>query len=471
MALPGSPVHPYLPNSESRTKQEMLDVVGVPTIEDLYEQIPPDHCLQRALNLPDALVSELELRRHLSEILARNDSCHDNLSFLGGGCWQHYVPAICDEIAGRSEFFSDVWAGAGPSDHGRNQALFEFSSQIGELVNMDCVSLPTYSWACASGNAIRMAARMTGRSEVLVPGTLDPERLSVIRNYCEPVEMQSHIDITPVAWHAETGQIDLKDVAAKMSASTAAVYFENPSYLGVVEAEGAEISRLAHESGAEVIVGVDPISLGLLAAPADYGADIVVGTIQSLGLHMNCGGTSGGFIATPDDERYVREYATHLLTLCDTVEEGEMGFAVALFEQSSYIGRENANDWMGTFVHLWAVTSAVYMALMGPDGLAQVGDLIIRRSHYAAKTIAELGGVRITFPRGFFKEFVVNFDGTGKTVTEINRELRHRGIFGGKDLTTEFPQLGESALYCVTEVHSQHEIDRLVKELAEVISL
>ncbi len=470
MALPGPLAHPYMPNSAAATKQDMLDAVGVATIDDLYEQIPEDHRLHAPLDLPDQLVSEVELQRHLSEILAKNRSCSDNLSFLGGGCWPHYVPAICDEIASRSEFFSDVWAGAAPSDMGRNQALFEFCSQIGELIDMDCVSLPTYSWACATGNAVRMAARLTGRSQVIVPGTIDPERLAVIRNYCEPEETRSHIEVKTLAWDAETGQIDLDDLAAKLSTDVAAVYFESPSYLGLVESDGAEISRLAHETGVEVIVGVDPISLGLLAAPADYGADIVVGTIQPLGVHMNCGGSAGGFIATRDEERYVREYPTHLLSICGTLEEGEHGFAVALFEQSSYARREHANDWMGTFVHLWAVRSAVYMALMGPGGFSEIGDLIIARSHYAAARISELDGVRLPFPSGFFKEFVVNFDGTGKTVSEINRELRDRDIFGGKDLSSEFPGIGESALYAVTEVHSQSDIDRLVDALSEVVA-
>jgi glycine dehydrogenase subunit 1 len=470
MAPPGSLVHPYMPNSEAATKQEMLDAVGVATIDDLYEQIPSDHWLQQPLELPRQLASELELQRHLSGILAKTESCSDNLSFLGGGCWPHHVPAICDEIASRSEFFSDVWAGTAPSDMGRNQALFEFCSQIAELIDMDCVSLPTYSWACATGNAVRMAARLTGRSRVIVPGTIDPERLSVIRNYCEPEETRGHIEVTTLAWDPQTGRVDLDDLAAKLSTDVAAVYFESPSYLGLVESDGAEIGRLVHDAGAELIVGVDPISLGLLAAPADYGADIVTGTIQPLGVHMNCGGSAGGFIATRDEERYVREYPTHLLSICDTVEEGEHGFAVALFEQSSYARREHANDWMGTFVHLWAVRSSVYMALMGPGGFSEIGDLIIARSHYGAARIGELDGVRLPFPSGFFKEFVVNFDGTGKTVREVNRALRDRDIFGGKDLSAEFPALGQSALYCVTEVHSQGDIDRLVDALSEVVA-
>ncbi|MCL4288844.1 MAG: aminomethyl-transferring glycine dehydrogenase subunit GcvPA [Thermoleophilia bacterium] len=458
-----------MPNSEPRTKQEMLDALGIAEVDELYEQIPADHRIKGDLKLPKALMSELDLRRHLLQTLAKNETCEENLSFLGAGCWQHHVPAICDEIAGRSEFVTNIW-GTTSSDHGRNQALFEFCSQIGELVNMDCVGLPVYSWGCAAGHAIRMAARMTGRREVLIPRSLDPERLSVIRNYCEPAETRNHINVIMVDYDFESGRIDLEDLASKMSQSAAAVYLENPSYLGVIETEGAEVARLAHDCGAETIVGVDPISLGLLAAPADYGADIAVGTIQPLGLHLSCGGSMGGFIAARDEERYVREYPTLLLSLCETVETGERGFTMTLLEQSSYDAREEGKDWTGHTVHLWAIVSATYMALMGPEGFAEAGGSIISRSHYAAKRLDELDGVRIAFPAGFFKEFVVGFDDTGKTVADINLALRRHGIFGGKDLSRDFPELGQSALYCVTEVHSQDDIDRLVDALSEVIS-
>ncbi|MCC6642794.1 MAG: aminomethyl-transferring glycine dehydrogenase subunit GcvPA [Deltaproteobacteria bacterium] len=458
-----------MPNSEPRTKQAMLDALGIADVDELYEQIPEDHRLKDQLGLPEALTSEVDLRRHLLQALAKNETCEENLSFLGAGCWQHHVPAICDEIAARSEFVTNIW-GTPSSDHGRNQALFEFCSQIGELTNMDCVGLPVYSWGCAAGHAIRMAARLTGRREVVLPRSLDPERLSVIRTYCEPRETRNHIDVTMVDYDSESGQLDLDALASTLSRDVAAVYLENPSYLGVIETQGAEVARLAHECGVEVIVGVDPISLGLLAAPADYGADFTVGTIQPLGLHMSCGGSMGGFIATRDDERYVGEYPTLLLSLCETVEAGEHAFVMTLLEQSSYDAREEGKDWTGHTVHLWAVVSAAYMALMGPEGFAEVGKLIISRSHYAATRLGELDGVRIVFPAGFFKEFLVNVDGTGKTVAEINRGLRRHGIFGGKDVSKDFPELGQSALYCVTEVHTQTDIDRLVDALREVIT-
>jgi glycine dehydrogenase subunit 1 len=180
---------------------------------------------------------------------------------------------------------------------------------------------------------------------------------------------------------------------------------------------------------------------------------------------MSGGGGVGGFIATRDEERYAREYPTLLVSVFDTVREGERGFGLTLFEQTSYGSRERGKDWTGNSVYLWTVANAAYMALMGPQGFVDVGELILRQSHYAARRIDELPGVSVRWP-GFFKEFVVDFTGTGKTLDAIDEALRERGIFGGGALAG----LEGCALYCVTEVHTKDDIDRLVEALSEVIA-
>ena len=459
--------HPYMPNSTPEQHRELLDAIGAPDVESLFVQIPASHRLQGGLDLPPALASEATLRRHLLGLLARNESCERNLSFLGGGIWQHHVPAIVDEIARRSEFLTPVW-GTPSSDLGRNQAWFEFASQLGELIGMEFVGLPVYSWGCAEGHAVRMAARLTGRDHVLVQGTISPERLSVIRTYCGSPELAGHIELELLGHDAETGALDLDDLRAKLTLRTAAVLFENPGYLGTFESGAAEIAALARANGSETIVGVDPISLGIVAPPSDYGADLVVGSVQPLGVHMSCGGGAGGFIASRDEERYAREYPTLNLSIGRTM-NGEYGFGMALFEQSSYGSREEGNDWTGNSVYLHAVANAAYMALMGPEGFAEVGRLIIGRSHDAARRLGELDGVRIVFADGFFKEFVIDFTDTGKSVAEVNAALRERGIFGGKDLSGDFPELGQSALYCVTEVHAREDVDQLVAAVEKAV--
>ncbi|HWE58333.1 MAG TPA: aminomethyl-transferring glycine dehydrogenase subunit GcvPA [Solirubrobacteraceae bacterium] len=460
--------HPYMANSAPQLQEELCTAIGVASPDELFAQIPADHITQTPIKLPPALASELELSRHLRITLARNVDCEASLSFLGGGCWQHHVPAVCDEIATRTEFLTPVW-GTPSSDHGRNQAWFEFSSQLGELLELDFVGLPVYSWGCAAGHALRMAGRMTGRREVLISELMDPERLAVIRTYCEPPGMQGHIELRTVATDPATGTLDLDALASAISERTAAVYFETPGALGVIEPNPERIVALARAHGAEAVAGVDPISLGVLAPPGQYGADIAVGPTQPLGVHMNCGGGVGGFIASRDEERYARQYPTLQVSLCPTSEEGERGFSLTLFEQSSYGSRELGNDWTGNSVYLWAVVNAVYMSLLGPTGFSELGELILMRSNYAAARISEIPGVAVSWP-GFFKEFVVDFNETGKTVSEINAGLRTRGIFGGGGLSDSHPQLGQSALYCVTEVHNQEDIDRLTTALTEVLA-
>jgi glycine dehydrogenase subunit 1 len=462
--------HPWMANSVPEMMRAMLAEIGAPAIDSLFEQIPSEHRLRRPLDLPRQLASEAELRRHLISLLNKNKTCEEYLSFLGAGCWQHHVPAVVDEIVGRAEFLTPVW-GSPQSDHGRNQAWFEFNSQLGELLEMDVVQLPVYSWGCAAGHAIRMASRITERYEVLVPRALDPERLSVVRTYCEPSEMERHIEVVIFGTDQKTGQLDLAEIEQKLSDRTAAIYFESPSYTGMIETEPERISQLAHKAGAEVIVGVDPVSLGVLKPPAHYGADIVIGPTQPLGVHMNAGGGVGGFIASRDEERYVRQMNGFLVSITETIKPGQFGFSLASSHQTSYGMRENGKDWTGNSVYLWAIAAAVYMSLLGPNGLRELGELILARSHYAARRIAAIKGVKVPFTSGFFKEFVVDFSATDRTVSAINDGLRQvHGIFGGKDLSQELPELGQSALYCVTEVHTKDDIDRLVSALKEIVS-
>ena len=460
--------HPFMPNSAPAVRRQLLDALGIDNVDELFEQIPPEHRYRAPLNLPPALSSELELRRHMLGFLGRNTSCEEVLNFLGGGCWQHHVPAVCDEVIRRSEFLTPVW-GTPSSDLGRNQSWFEFTSQLGELLDMDLVALPVYSWGCAAGHAIRMAARMTRRNRVLIPRLIDPERRSVIGTYCEPPEMASHIHIDGFDIDPATGLVDIDGLQSRCSSEHAAIYFENPSYLGRIEEQAAEIAAIARRNGAETIVGVDPISLGVIAPPGLYGADIAVGSIQPLGVHMNCGGGLGGFIASRDEPRYAYEYPALMISIGET-SQGEYGFGMALMHQSSYGSREEGKDWTGNSTYLWAIAGAAYMALLGPEGFRELGELIVRRAHYAASLLDRIDGVSISPNRGFFKEFVVNFDATGKTVAKINARLLDADIFGGLDLSGALPELGQSALYCVTELHAQSDLERLAGRLGRICS-
>ena len=458
------PAYPYIPNSAPRIKREMLDAIGVTDVEELYGAIPERLRVAGLLDLPTPLVSEYALRRHVEGTLARNENCADTLSFLGGGCWQHYVPAVCDEIVNRGEFVS-AYYGDTYADHGKLQALFEYASMIGELVELDAVSLPTYDWASAAATSICMAARITERPVAVVPASIGAERRSIVEGYCEP-----WVELVTIPFDPATGLLDLAELRNALSEEVACVYFEVPGFLGTIETQAEEITRLAHDVGALCAVGVDPISLGVLEAPTRYGADLVCGELQSLGVHMHYGGGLAGFVASPDEERFVSEYPTFLIGVGPTSVEGEYAFGEVVWERTSYVQRGDSKEYTGTTQNLWAIAAAAYLALLGPQGLGDLGRGILERARYAGRRLGEIPGVRApALSAPFFKEFVVDFAETGRTVAEINSALRERGIFGGLDLSERYSELGQSALFCVTEMHSQADIDRLADELAEVL--
>ncbi len=457
-------IHPYIPNSVPEVKERMLREIGVRAIDDLYADIPVRLRFSGRMNLPEPLVSEAALKRHVEGILDRNRSCAESLSFLGGGCWPHYVPAVCDEVNRRSEFLT-AYAGEPYEDHGRFQALFEYESMMAELLDMDVVNVPTFDWCQAASTSIRMAGRITKREEALVSDTIGPDRLQVMQNYCRGV-----MSIVRVRHDAATGLMDLDDLAARFTEKTAAVYFENPSYLGFLESQGRQIADIAHARGGLCVVGVDPISLGVIAPPSHYGADIVCGDIQPLGMHMNFGGGLAGFISTRDEERFVMQYPSRLFGIAETAVEGEWGFGDVAYDRTSFGVREKGKEFVGTAAALWGITAGVYLALMGPQGMEDIGRHILQKSQYAMKRIAGIPGLRAPrFHSAHFKEFAVDFTATGKTVAAVNEALLDRGIFGGKDLGGDFPELAGNALYCVTEVHTREDIDTLILALTEVV--
>lgn len=465
MGDPGTgTVYPYIPNSVPAIRDGMLADVGAATTDELYAVIPEAIRLGRPLSLPGPQLSEYDLRRHVEDLLAANRPTSEVLSFLGGGCWPHFVPAVCDEVASRGEFITAYHDGE-RSMLGSYQAQFEFQSMMGELTGMDLVSTTTYDWGTAAASSLIMAIQITGRHQVVVPASIAPVRLREIRTIVGPTAEIAVIGHDPV-----TGALDLAALRAAVSDATAAVYLEVPSFLGFLEPDPTSIGAIAHAAGALYVVGVDPSSLGVLAAPRSYGADIVCGDIQPLGIHMTAGGGNAGFIAAPHEDRYLATVPTLLVSIVPTVHTGEYVFEWANFESISYGLRADSHDFAGTAQTIWAIVAGSYLSLMGPQGMRDLGETIMARGAYARERLASLPGVRIGFTGAVpFKEFVVRFDETGRSVAAINAALRERGIYGGLDLSADFPELGAAALYCVTEIHRQTDIDRLVAALAEIL--
>ena len=461
-------VYPYVPNSVPEIKAQMLKEVGADNVMDLYAEIPEHLKFQGKLKLPEPILDEYSLRRHVEGLLNKNKNCGEYLNFLGSGCAQHFVPAVCDEINGRGEFLT-AYVGESYADHGKWQALFEYASLMGELLDMDVLSCPVYDGTHAAARSLRMASRVTGKKEVLLPKSMSPETFMVVQNYMKGVS-EPAMTIKLVEFDPGTGLLNLDDLKLKISSNSAAVFIENPTYLGLIETQAEEIGEIARDNGAEFVVYTDPISLGVIVPPAQYGATFACGDFQPLGIHMQCGGGQGGFIATGSDMKYINEFTDLMFGLTETVNEGEYGFGEVLFDRTSYGSREKGKEFTGTTTGLWAITAGVYLALLGPRGMEEIGQTIMQKAQYAAKRLSELKGVKPVFGGPFFKEFLVNFDDTGKSVGEINKALLKQEIFGGKDISTEFPESGQSALYCVTEVKTKEEIDRLVHALEGVIS-
>ena len=454
----GQRAHPFMPGDTAATRAQLLAALGLDSIDPLFAQIPAAHRAAALPDLPPALTSELELARHLEETLGRNHVYPAGRLFLGGGIWRHHVPAVVDEIVGRAEFLSPVW-GTPSSDFGRNQAWFEFTSQLGALLEMELVGLPVYSWGAALGHAARMAMRLTGRRRLLVPALMCPERRAVLEGYAASTDPAARLVIEPLPCDA-AGRIDRAAAAAALGPDVAALYYENPAWAGGLQTGARALADLARAAGALVIAGVDPSSLGVIAPPGALGADIAVGSLQPLGIHCHAGGGLGGFIASHDDPRFAAEYPTLLNSLTRTV-DGAMAFALMRFHQSSYGSREDGKDWTGNSTYLWAVGAAAYMALLGPAGFAELGRLILARTALLADTLAAVPGVHVAERRGLFKEVVADLG--PRRAEDVNAALRAAGLSGGL-------AVGDTRLmFAVTECHAEADIAHLGAALAEVL--
>ncbi len=464
------PKHPWIPNSPDEIKKEMLKKIGVDSVEELFSDIPRGIRVKNWDELEIGfgdMLSEIDVRRRIDEILDKNIVFKNPPPFLGGGAWPHYVPPLVKYIMSRSEFLTTYTPYQPEIVQGLMQALFEYQSLMAELLEMDVVNASMYDWASALGEAVLMAARISkGRRKVLVPYTMNPIHYSVLKTYVYPRD----IVVEKVGYDRETGIIDLEDLKNKIDNETLAVYIENPSFLGTIEVNAKDIGEIVHDKNAIYIMGVDPISLGLLEAPGKLGADIVVGDGQPLGLGLNYGGPYLGIFATRDDIKFIRQMPGRIIGLTTTIDGRERAFAMILQTREQHIRRERATSNICTNETLCAIGVAVYIALLGREGFRKIGELIYYRSHYAAKKINEITGVKAPKFKGeFFKEFVIDFNDTGIEYTEIHRRLLDKGVHGGLYLRKWFPEFGESALYCVTELHTKRDIDLLVSLLKNIV--
>jgi glycine cleavage system P protein (glycine dehydrogenase) subunit 1 len=455
--------HPLLPNLDETLVTRMLDRVGASSVDELFEDIPPRVRLKGGLRLPEG-VSEYEVRRETLARLRQNSTPPDALCFLGGGVWPHYVPAAVESITSRQEFYTSYTPYQAEVSQGMLQVLFEYQSLMCDLLGMEACNSSLYDWASAAAEAVRMSGRVTGRRKALIAGNVGPRRRGVIQTYTEPMGME----LETVAFDRSSGALDGDDLRRKLDEETACLYFENPNYFGVLEEQAAEFSSAVQAKGGLAVVGVDPISLSLVKEPGRYGADVAVGEGQPLGIAMNFGGPHLGIFAV-SNIKLARSMPGRLIGITSTVADpGRKAFAMVLQAREQHIRREAATSNICTNQSLMAVAAASYLSLLGKDGFRRLGEAAISNSHYASKRLSRVKGVRAPHFRGaFFKEFAAAY--ARSRADTVYRRLAKKGVLAGYPIDNSFGLGAEAGLYCVTEVHTSSDIERLADALEEAL--
>jgi len=438
----------------------MLGEIGLDLIDELFQDIPGAIKSKAKLAIPPKL-SEMETRKYVEAFLAKNQSTRDVLSFLGAGVWPHHIPAAIDSVISRGEFLTSYTPYQPEISQGTLQSLFEYQSLICDLTQMEYANSSLYDWSTALGEAARMAVRVTGRNEFIIPHYIHPERLGTMSTYCQP----AGIRIVEVNQDRRTGAVDLSDLRRKLSEHTAGVYLEMPSFLGFMEEACDEIAAMTHKNGSLFVIGCEPTSLGAFKPPGELGADVAVGEGQPLGNHMNYGGPLLGIFACRG-EGLLRHMPGRIIGSTTTQDGKQVAYCMALQTREQHIRRAKATSNICTNEALLALGVAMYLSLLGPGGMAELSATIAERTRYAIEQLSKLRHVKTPgFDAFHYMEFTVDFNQTGKKVSQINEALLSAGVQGGLDLSERFPELGQSALYCVTEVHTHRDIDMLSDEL------
>jgi len=446
----------YIPNTEA-DRQEMLARVGVSAIETLFQDIPAEFRYPE-YQLPPAL-SEMEILREMEALAERDDAVDRRPCFLGAGAYRHFVPSVVQALLQRGEFTTAYTPYQPEVSQGTLQSHFEYQSMLAALTGMDAAIVSHYDGATAVAEAVIMALKVAEdkRMRIVISPTLPSQYREVTRTYLEG------LPVTVVGEATAPGQLNV--LAELIDAETACVVTANPDFFGRLYSP-ADMQALAdriHAAGGLLVVSVDPISLGLFQPPGAYGADIVTGEGQSLGNALNFGGPYLGLFATR--MRYVRKTAGRIVGET-TDSEGRRGFTLTLSAREQHIRREKASSNICSNEALNALAAAIYLAVMGKQGLRQVAALCWHNAHYAAARLGAIDGYTVETDGTFFKEFVLRCP---LPVAEINRRLLAKhGIIGGYDLGQVSPARAQDMLVCVTEMNPREEIDRLADALATI---
>lgn len=443
----------YLPNTDEQRRQ-MLQAIGVKTVEDLFSYIPEKLHFKGALNLPGPL-AEPSLVDHMEKLAGKNNA--EAVSFLGGGIYDHYVPAAIDHVLSRSEFYTAYTPYQPEVSQGTLQAIFEYQSMICQLIGTAAANASLYDGATAVAEAALLALNATKGRRLLVAGSLHPWYRRVLDTYLENYEVE--IDTVPI----EGGKLDGEAIKARLGKDVAALIVQSPNFFGIIEDLPAFGKLMAQEKGL-FIVSTDPIALGLLEAPGSLGADVVTGEGQSLGISQSFGGPLLGFMGVTD--KLTRKMPGRVVG--QTVDaNGRRGYVLTLQTREQHIRREKATSNICSNQALCALAASVYMSLMGPEGIREVASQSLVKAAFARKQMAAVPGVELPFAGPFFKEFVLKLP---ESAEKVIAAMADKGYYVGIDLGRFFPELKNHLLMAVTEKRSKTEIIGCAAALREVLT-
>lgn len=438
----------FLPHTREE-EVTMLRTLGVSSTEELFEDIPREVRLNRPLHLPKG-ISEKAAWEEILKLTGKNRHTENYLCFRGAGAYDHYQPRAVKHIISRADFYTAYTPYQPEISQGTLQTIFEFQTCICELTGMDVANASHYDGATALAEAALMAVEATRRGKVAVSSLVHPEYRETMQTYLKRRGVE-------IIWlpHQEGLTISAK-ADSYITEEVAAVIIQSPNFLGCIEDLQCWAETIHQKSGL-LVVSTDPLSLGVLASPGSLGADIAVGEGQSLGLPLSFGGPYLGFMACKD--KYMRRLPGRIVG--KTVDrQGKEGFVLTLQAREQHIRREKASSNICSNQALCALAATIYLSLMGPEGLREVGEQCLQKSHYTRELLTTISGISIPFAAPFFQEFVVK---TVEAPAKINQRLWEAGILGGLDLGRYYPELENHLLLCVTEMRSQEEIERLLK--------
>jgi len=444
----------YIPLTHEDEKA-MLEKIGVGSFDELLDAIiPRDLRCSGPLGLPKP-ASEHEIRKIIKDLGQRNVTADDCVSFLGGGIYDHYIPAVINQILLRSEFYTAYTPYQAEVSQGTLQAIFEFQTAVCELTKMEVANASMYDGASALAEACLMAKTISKRNRVVIAETVNPQHRAVVQTYVTGTD-------TPLAVvKSSGGMLDLDALESAVDENTACVAIQHPNFFGLMEEVG-HIEKVAHRKGALFISSFDPISLGMLVPPGDYGADIAVGEGQGLGLPMGFGGPLLGLFAAKKE--HVRFMPGRLVGMTKD-RDGKRGFVLTLQTREQHIRREKATSNICTNEALCALGALIYLSLMGREGVAEVAQQCFLKSHYLNGRLGQLARVKLPFDRPFFKEFVIEVDNPEQIVDR----LIDKRIFGGIDLGRFDECWKNYLLVAVTEKRTREEMDYFVDTLKTIL--